>query len=72
MRWGIPEVESTHMTERYRRRDFGHMQVEITTDDPVNYTRPFTIRVKLRLIPDSDVLESFCNENEQDLRHLAR
>ena len=69
---GHPRSESTHMIERYRRSDFGQMQVEITTDDPANYTRPFTFRVDLRLIPDSDVLESFCNENEQDLRHLGR
>jgi hypothetical protein len=68
---GHPRSEATRMTERYRRLDFGHLQVEITTDDPVNYIRPFTIRVNMRLIPDSDVLESFCNENEQDLRHLA-
>jgi hypothetical protein len=55
---GHPRSESTRMIERYRRRDFGHMEVEITADDPVNYTRPFTIRVNLRLIPDSDVLKS--------------
>jgi hypothetical protein len=69
---GHPRSEATHMTERYRRGDFGHMKVEITTDDPVNYTRPFTIHFDVRLIPDSDVLESFCNEDNKDLSHLAQ
>lgn len=69
--FGHPRSESTHMTERFRRRDFGHMEIEITIDDPVNYTKSFAIKFSTRLIPDTDVQEAFCTENEQDLRHLA-
>lgn len=67
---GHTRSEKTHMTERYRRRDFGHMEVEVTIDDPVNYTRPFSFQVTTRLLTDTEVLEAFCTENEQDFQHL--
>ena len=69
--FGHPRSESTRMTERLRRRDFGHMEVQITIDDPQNYTRAFTIQFRTRLIPDTDVLEKICTENERDVRHLG-
>ena len=68
---GHPRSESMHITERYHRRDFGHMDVEISFDDPIYYTRPFSIRTVANLIPDSDILEFVCDENEQDLQHLG-
>lgn len=68
---GHPRSESTRMTERFRRRDFGHMEGQITIDDPQNYTRPFTIHFNWRLIPDTDVLEAVCAENERDIRHIG-
>src|SRR5262245_10657932 len=69
---GHPRSESMHITERYRRRDFGHMDLEITFNDPKYYTRPFTLNLALRLMPDSDMLEYVCNENERDRRHLGK
>jgi hypothetical protein len=45
------------------------MDMRLTIDDPKTYTQPFTIQVKQQLIPDSDVLESFCAENEKDSVH---
>ena len=68
---GHPRSESMRITERYRRRDVGHLDVQITLDDPVNYTRPFTISVTHLLQPDTDILEYFCNENERDRVHLT-
>jgi len=68
---GHPRSESMRLTERYRRRDVGHLDVEITFDDPVVYTKPFTIKVTHLLQPDTDILEYFCNENEQDRAHLV-
>ena len=56
----------TRLTERYRRRDFGHMDIEMTIDDPTYYTKPFTVKVTHELQADDDILEYFCNENEQD------
>ena len=68
---GHPHSEGLRLTERYRRRDFGHMDVETTVDDPQMYTRPFTIKVPHELLADSDVFESFC-ENEKDGAHLKK
>jgi len=67
---GHPRSESMRVTERYRRRDVGHLDVEITFDDPVVYTKPFAIKVTHLLQADTDILEYFCNENERDQIHL--
>jgi uncharacterized protein DUF3471 len=59
------------MTERHRRRDFGHIDLEITYDDPKAYTRPFTVRQTLQFQPDNELLETVCHENERDRAHLV-
>ena len=69
---GHPQSEAMRITERFRRRDFGHLDVEITFDDPKTYTKPFTIKVPHELLPDSDLFEMFCNENEKDRAHLQK
>jgi hypothetical protein len=68
---GHPLSESMHLTERFHRRDFGHLDVEMTFDDPKFYTRPFKVNLPMRLIPGSDVLEDVCAENEKDRVHLG-
>ena len=68
---GHPQSEAARVIERYRRRDFGHMDVEITIDDPTWYTKPFTVKVTHLLQADTDILEYFCNENEQDRRRMG-
>ena len=50
----------------------GHMDLETTFNDPKYYTRPFTIKTGLVLIPDSDLLEYVCNENEKDVARFRR
>jgi hypothetical protein len=69
---GRPVSEKMHVTERFRRRDFGHIDIEMTFNDPENYTRPFTIKIPYDLIPDNDVFEMVCNENERDGAHLGK
>jgi hypothetical protein len=69
---GHPHSESLHVTERFHRRDVGHMDIEMTFDDPNMYTRAFTITVGFHLVPDTDVLEAVCAENEKDRVHLDR
>jgi len=68
--FGHPHSEALHLTERYHRRDFGHMDAELTVDDPVMYTRPFTVKYTDVLQPDNDILEAVCEENERDVKHL--
>jgi hypothetical protein len=70
--FGHPRSESMHITERYRRRDFGHIDMEVTFEDPKYYTKPFQLKAGLTLIPDSDVFEFVCQENERDLVHLVK
>jgi hypothetical protein len=67
---GHPHSEQMRLRERFRRRDFGHMELTVTVDDPEMYTKPLSYAVTEVLLPDSDVLETVCNENEKDLAHL--
>jgi len=67
---GHPHSEALRVTERYHRRDYGHLDIETTFDDPKMYTRPFTIKVPHELLPDQDIFEMFCTEDEKDRAHL--
>ncbi len=67
---GHPQTESLRVTERLRRRDVGHMDFEITIDDPKVFTKPFTVKTERMLAPDTEILEDVC-ENERDGRHLS-
>jgi len=69
---GHPQSEALRIVERYRRRDFGHMDVEMTFDDPQMYTKPFTIKFTQELQADSDIFEYICNENEKDRAHMGQ
>jgi len=68
---GHPHTEALHVTERFRRLDLGHMQLHMTFDDPATYRTPWTIEVEVSLVPDTELLEFVCNENEQDRAHLV-
>ncbi len=67
---GTPQTESLKLTERFRRTDFGHMEYEVTFEDPKVFTRPATARVSKRYMADTEILEDFC-ENEKDSQHLT-
>ncbi len=61
---GSPMTSAGKMTERWRRPSFGLMQVDITIDDPKTYTKPFTVRVNHRLMPDTELMEFVCEERD--------
>jgi hypothetical protein len=67
---GHPHSESLRTLERFRRSDFGHLDYEVTFDDPKMYTKPFTVKIPHELLADADVFENYC-ENEKDLAHLG-
>ena len=68
---GSPLTEAAKMTERFRRVNFGQLDIEFTVDDPKAYTRPFTVRVDQRIIADgSEMIEFICHENQQFLKRL--
>ncbi|HEY2016814.1 MAG TPA: DUF3471 domain-containing protein, partial [Bryobacteraceae bacterium] len=66
---GHPHTEALHITERYRRRDFGHLDLEMTIDDPKTFTRPFSLKMPKTLMPDTDLIESVC-ENDRSVPHM--
>jgi hypothetical protein len=63
---GRPTTEALRVTERFRRRDFGHMDIQITIDDSKAYTRPWTVTVPATLQIGAELLEFVC-ENNRDL-----
>lgn len=67
---GHPHSEHLQIHERFHRRDFGHMDLTVTVTDPKFYSKPISFQVTEVLIPDSDVLENVCNENEKDQAHM--
>ncbi len=67
---GHPHTEALRMTERYHRRDVGHLEAQVTLDDPKAYARPFTLPIEFTLIPDGQLIEYVC-ENERDKSHLV-
>lgn len=66
---GHPHSESLRLIQRFRRRDAGHLEIETTIADPAAYTKPFTYTITATLLPDEDLLEYFCAENEKDADH---
>src|SRR2546423_4754770 len=60
---GHPHTEALRTTERYRRRDFGHMDVEVTLQDSAIYAKPWTVKVEAQLNADTELAEYVCNEN---------
>jgi hypothetical protein len=66
---GHPHTEGLRMTERYRRPDFGHLEVQITLDDPKAYIKPWTVVVTMDRKTDTEMLEYVC-DNEKDRTHI--
>jgi hypothetical protein len=68
---GHPHTDALHVTERYRRLDSGHLQIQFTIDDPKTYTKPWSVTVPFELAADTELIENIC-ENEKDQEHIVR
>ena len=68
---GHPHTEALRVTERYTRKDFGHLELQVTLEDPSLYAKPMTFPVKGDLVADTELLEYVCNENEKDHTRLV-
>ena len=66
---GHPHTEALRVTERYRRPDFGHLEIDETLQDPGVYARPWTVAVKAELAADTELLEYVCGENDKGHEH---
>jgi hypothetical protein len=68
---GSPLTNTGKMTERFRRPNYGSLEMEITVEDPKSYTKPWTVKINQRLMPDTDLIEFICNENDRSGPHLV-
>lgn len=68
---GSPLTNAGKMTERFRRPNYGSLEIDVTIEDPDAYYRPFTVRVLQRIMPDTDLIEFVCNENDRSGPHLV-
>jgi hypothetical protein len=68
---GSPLTDAAHVTERFHRPDFGHLDIEVTINDPKAYTKPWTVAVHQHIMGDTELIEFVCQENEQDSQHLT-
>jgi len=63
-------TEAGKVREQIRRPDFGHLEIQVTVDDPKAYTKAWTVVIKERLIVDTELIDEICLENEQSLKHM--
>jgi hypothetical protein len=61
--WGTPGSEALKLTERITRPAFGRLQIQMTVEDPKTFTKPFSFSVEQRLMPDTELIEFVCAEN---------
>ncbi len=67
---GHPHTDALHITERFRRKDFGHMEIGVTIDDPKAYTKPWDITIPYDFLPDTELIEAIC-AHEKDMPHMV-
>lgn len=68
---GTPITSSGKVIERFRRLNYGTLEIEITVDDPKTFTKPWTFKLNQRLMPDTELIEFVCAENNRSLPHLV-
>ena len=66
---GHPHTEALRMTERYRRTNFGNLDIDVTLSDPAIYTKPWTVKVRAEIAADTEMIEWVCNEKGSELQH---
>jgi hypothetical protein len=68
---GSPLTNMGRIIERFRRPNYGNLEIEVTIDDPKVYTKPFTVKVQQKIMPDTQLIEFICNENDRSGPHLV-
>lgn len=68
---GTPNTSALHLTERFRRLNYGTLEIETTVDDPKTFTQPWSFKLHQRLMPDTELIEFICLENNTSLKHLV-
>jgi hypothetical protein len=70
-RRGSPMTDAAKVTERFRRTNYGNLEIDVTVDDPKAYTKPWTVKVNELIVLNTDLLDYICLENEKDIAHLV-
>jgi hypothetical protein len=68
---GSPMTDAAKMTERFRRINYGRLEIELTVDDPKAYTKPWTVTLNQQIVLNTELLDYFCNDNEKDAQHAV-
>ena len=68
---GSPLTSAAKVRERIRRPDFGHLEVEVTVDDPKVYTKPWTVTLKQVIVVDTELVDEICLENEKSVQRMT-
>jgi hypothetical protein len=70
---GAPLTDAAKVTERIRRVSYANLEIEVTVDDPKAYTKPWTaVKMRQRLVPDDELIEFVCGENEKSSQHFQK
>jgi hypothetical protein len=67
---GSVVTQAAKVREQMRRPDFGHLEIQVTVDDPKAYTKPWTVTLRQRIVVDAELIDEICLENEQSLKHM--
>jgi hypothetical protein len=70
-RKGSPLTDAARITERFRRVNYGNLEIDVTVNDPKAYTKPWTAKVHESIVLNTELMDYICNENEKDLKHLV-
>ena len=68
---GSPQTDAAKVTERFHRINYGSLEIEVTVDDPKAYTKPWTVKFTQRLMPDAELIEFICSENDTSPAHMV-
>jgi hypothetical protein len=63
-------TSAAKLRERIRRPDFGHLEIEVTVDDPKAYTKPWTVTLRQQFAPDTELIDEICAEGERFVQKL--
>jgi hypothetical protein len=61
---GYPRTEALRVTERFRRVNFGQLEIQFTFEDQQAYTKPWGATIQFGLLPDTELMEYIC-ENQK-------
>jgi hypothetical protein len=68
---GNPMTDAARVTERFRRPNYGSLEIQVTVNDPKAYTKPWTVTLKQVIKLDTELADEICLENEKSVQHMT-